>query len=147
MTMIYLACPIKHTDPLIEAWRCAVATRAAASLHDAGIPVFSPATHGHGFAKLSSTRQGWDYWSRIDLPILLSCCSILVVLELDGWEQSQGVRAEIEAAEVGSTLIPVAHVKWCECGTLLSYHDHSRVCPCSPLILHEVWRALEVVRV
>lgn len=141
--MIYLATPIAHLDPLIEAWRCAVATRAAASLHDAGVPVFSPATHGHGFARLASTQQGRDYWSRIDLPILLRCCTVLVVLDLEGWEQSAGVGAEIEATEVGSALIQIVHVKWCtNCDHPLSRHSPHTDCQGFPSVLSSVHRLI-----
>lgn len=132
--MIYLATPIKHTDPLIESWRVSVATRAAASLHDAGIPVFSPATHRHGFAKTAGTRQGWDYWSRVDLPILRHCCDVLVVLDLYGWRSSLGVQAEIEEVEAGPRLIPIVHIKWCTCGITLDCHSPGIDCPCEPLI-------------
>lgn len=137
--MIYLATPIAHPDPIVVSWRVEVATRAASSLHDAGITVFSSATHGCGFAKLSSIRQGWDYWSRIDLPILLRCCTVLAVLDLDGWEQSQGVGAEIEAAEVGSALIPIIHVKWCtNCDHPLSWHNPRTGCRGFPSVLSSV---------
>lgn len=143
--MIYLATPIKSPDPLVESWRVQVATRAAASLHDAGIPVFSPATHGYGFARLATTRQGWDYWSRIDLPILLNCCSMLVVLELDGWRESQGVQAEIRAAsgvmepEPVVSVLPVVGVRWCtECSGRLEHHNPHTTCKGYPSVMQAI---------
>lgn len=143
--MIYLAIPIKHPDPLIESWRVQVATRAAASLHDAGIPVFSPATHGYGFAKLSSTRQGWDYWSKIDLPILLNCCSILAILELDGWKESEGVNSEIlEASLLGR--IPIAYIKWCSnCSCRLIDHSPTSSCIGYPSVISSVRHLVQSV--
>lgn len=126
--MIYLATPIKHADPRIESFRISTANRAACTLHDAGIPVFSPASHGSSFASLSSIRQSWDYWRWVDLPILTSCCTHLVVLCMEGWDRSEGVRAEIEAAgEVCGGLLlglPLTYVSLCQCGKPLREHKH-----------------------
>lgn len=138
--MIYLATPIKHTDPTVESWRVQVATRAAASLHDAGIPVFSPATHGHGFAKIAGTRQGWDYWSRVDLPILTNCCSMLAVLNLSGWTESVGVQCEIR--ESGIVGIPIVHIKFCICGEALVHHTPHVLCETNPAIPLEITRLI-----
>lgn len=120
--MIYLATPIKHENPAVESFRVATADRAALTLHDAGIPVFSPASHAGSFASLSSIHQPWDYWQQIDLPILTTCCTHLVVLCMEGWDRSEGVRAEIEAAlEANLTLI---YVSLCACGKPLREHKH-----------------------
>lgn len=113
--MIYLAVPIKHPDPEVVKYRLTVASQVAARLHDAGVPVFSPASHAAGFLPYSTQISPctWDYWQRIDLPILRACCDMLAILCLDGWETSEGVRAEIQSAhEIG---IPVIFLVRCEC--------------------------------
>lgn len=121
-SMIYLATPISHEDPKAEAFRIATATRAASILHAAGIPVFSPASHGGPIASLSSIRQSWDYWERVDIPILTCCCTHLVVLCMEGWEKSVGVKAEIRAA--GETGLLLTYVSLCRCGKPLRKHKH-----------------------
>lgn len=71
--------------------------------------------------------------------ILLRCCTVLVVLDLEGWEKSVGVGAEIEASEVGSALIPVAHVKWCSnCNHPLFWHSPNTDCQGFPSILSSI---------
>ena len=40
---------------------------------------------------------GWDFWERIDRAYLARCDEV-VVLMLDGWQESTGVRAEIALA-------------------------------------------------
>lgn len=97
--MIYLATPIKHEDPAVVAFRIATANQVAAKLHDAGIPVFSPASHSEAFIDLCEVRQPWSYWSAVDLPILKRCCSVLAVIAVPGWMESVGVSAEISEAE------------------------------------------------
>lgn len=109
--MIYLAVPIADPDPAVVKYRVETATRIATALYEAGIPVFSSATHGYGFASLANPLQPakrWDYWSRIDLPILTRCCTLLAVIGLPGYEESVGVSAERrEAAKLG---IPVFYM-------------------------------------
>lgn len=99
--LVYLACPMKHNNRAVVQSRCEAATRVAAYLHDNDIPVFSPATHGLGLTSViakTARQQPWEYWAKIDLPILTNCCTRLVVLALPGWEESIGVRAEIDTA-------------------------------------------------
>jgi hypothetical protein len=120
--VIYLATPIKHKDPAVESFRIETANHAACTLHDAGIRVFSPASHGSSFSSLSSIRQSWQYWESIDIPILTTCCTHLVVLCMDGWDRSIGVKAEIAAAgEIGLLL---TYVSLCQCGKPLREHQH-----------------------
>lgn len=95
---VYLATPIKHDDPKIEADRCNYATEIASWFHDAGIPVFSPASHGAPINNRSTSRQDWQYWSKVDLPILMNCSTHLVVICSDGWSNSVGVSSEIFTA-------------------------------------------------
>lgn len=102
--MIYLAVPIAHPDPAVVKYRVDTATGIAVSLYEAGIPVFSPATHGYGFASLADRHpvhpsRSWEYWSKIDRQILTRCCTIMAVIPLLGWEESVGVGAELKAAE------------------------------------------------
>ena len=102
---VYLATPIKHDNPDIEFERCDYATSIASYFHDAGIPVFSPASHGKPINDRSTKRQDWAYWSKVDLPILMCCCTHLVVICADGWTNSTGVSSEILTA--GDVGIPV----------------------------------------
>jgi len=58
--------------------------------------VFSPIVHSHPLVAFA-LPTGWDFWERIDRAYLARCDEV-VVLMLDGWRESAGVRAEIALA-------------------------------------------------
>jgi nucleoside 2-deoxyribosyltransferase len=64
-----------------------------------GNAVFSPIAHSHGVADYmpEHIRLNGDFWMEQDLPLLAKCDEI-VVLCLEGWEQSSGVQQEIAFA-------------------------------------------------
>jgi nucleoside 2-deoxyribosyltransferase len=94
--MIYLASPYSHPDPDVREQRYRAACRAAAELIQAGHIVFSPVIHSHPLTEFG-LPTGWEFWQRLDLA-LLERCDELVVLKLEGWEESVGVQAEIRTA-------------------------------------------------
>jgi len=104
--LVYLACPYSHPDPAVRLERFNAANRAAARLMASGVYVFSPISHTHPIALAGDLPLGWDFWQGYDRAVL-ACCERLLVLMLDGWESSVGIRAEIALAqEMG---IPVVH--------------------------------------
>lgn len=98
--MIYLACPYTDDDEEVRRMRVDAATAAAASLMADGEAVFSPLTHSVAIEPLlpRDLAHSHTFWMRQDLPVL-SGCDRLVVLMLEGWNRSRGVREEIETAE------------------------------------------------
>jgi len=58
--------------------------------------VFSPVAHSHCIAQ-HGLPLDWGFWERQDRR-LLAACDELWVLQLDGWEHSRGVQAEIAIA-------------------------------------------------
>jgi len=98
--MIYLACPYTHPDPAVRQHRFREACRSSAALIRAGHVVFCPIVHSHPLVEFDLPTD-WQSWERIDREFLRRCDEI-VVLMLEGWETSAGVRAELAfAAEVG----------------------------------------------
>jgi hypothetical protein len=93
--LVYLASPYSHPDPSVRLARFEAACRAAGELMRRGQLVFSPIAHSHPIACCCDLPKGWDFWERYD-RVMLDACGRLVVLCLDGWQQSVGVRAEIE---------------------------------------------------
>lgn len=96
--MYYLAVPYSHPNPLIREERFKASNRAAGKLIKEGKLVFAPISHTHVIAKEHDLPLGWDYWNGYD-QYMLSCCSHLVVLMLEGWEESIGVNIEIKLAK------------------------------------------------
>jgi len=101
--MIYLASPYSDPDANIREQRFRAACRAAARLLRAGHAVFCPVAHSHCIAA-HGLPAGWSFWERIDREHLERCGEIVVLL-LDGWLMSEGVRAEMRlAVELGKPI-------------------------------------------
>ena len=97
--MIYLASPYSHDDPAVRLERFEAVCRFAAGLMRSGLVVFSPIAHTHPIAiSEDGLPKGWEFWERFDREFLEAADS-MVVLMLDGWEESVGVQAEILIAE------------------------------------------------
>jgi hypothetical protein len=94
--MIYLASPYSHDDPGIRAERFRLACIAAGNLMRDGQHVFSPIAHTHPIAR-TGLPGGWDFWAEFD-KWFISRCDKVMVLKLEGWRESDGVRAEVALA-------------------------------------------------
>ncbi len=94
--MIYLASPYSHPDPAVRELRFREACRAAAALLRAGHAVFSPIAYSHPLVA-HGLPTDWSFWERHDREHLGRCDEVLVLM-LDGWEESVGVREEIRIA-------------------------------------------------
>jgi hypothetical protein len=104
---IYLAVPYSDPNPLVKATRFEMVNEVAAKLMGDGKYVFSPISHTHPIALAGDLPGEWQFWEGYDRRIL-SFCTKIVVLKLDGWENSKGVNAEIK---IGQELgIPVEYV-------------------------------------
>jgi Domain of unknown function (DUF1937) len=94
--MIYLASPYSHPDALVCQASFDAACRATADLVHAGRVVFSPIVHGHPLVRFGLPTD-WSFWQRFDQEYLRRCDDVLV-LQIDGWQESEGVQAEVELA-------------------------------------------------
>jgi hypothetical protein len=63
----------------------------------AGEVVYSPIVHSHPMAVAHNLGLDFATWERQD-HAMIRACERMVVLKLDGWRESKGVRAEIEYA-------------------------------------------------
>lgn len=101
--MIYLASPYSDPEPAVREQRFHAACAAAAALLRAGHRVFSPIAHGHPLTR-HSLPGDWTFWES-HARWYLERCDEVVVLMLDGWNDSEGVRAEIAiATELGKVV-------------------------------------------
>ena len=96
--MIYLASPHSHPDPAVREDRYRQVCRVAADFFASGTYVYCPIAHTHQIAQSMHDAMSWDAWRAYD-TYMLSLCEMLIVVKLDGWEESLGVAAEIELAQ------------------------------------------------
>lgn len=97
MNLIYLASPYSHPNPAVRELRYEVARLATANLLREGLAVFSPIVYGKSMEKMLGT----DYlsWKRIN-DAMLEASTGMIVLKLDGWEESKGIAYEIDKAKM-----------------------------------------------
>jgi len=105
--MIYLAGPYSHESAIIRLERFEALTKKAAQLMIDGHIVYSPITHGHAIAARHDLPLTFDWWSNQCVEMLRHSSRIMV-LRIDGYTSSVGVRHEIDIAlKLG---IPVEYV-------------------------------------
>lgn len=97
--LIYLACPYSSPKSEIREFRYQEVCKVAASLMKQGFLVFSPIAHSHYITLFFGKNAiSFDFWREFDLR-MLGYCDELWILKLDGWEESVGIKAEIEFAK------------------------------------------------
>ena len=96
--LIYLACPYTHKDKAVMEERFRCVNKAASKLMAAGRYIFSPISHTHPIAEAGELPRGWEFWQGYDTAIISRCTSIYVLM-LEGWKESTGVQAEIKPAK------------------------------------------------
>ena len=93
--LLYLAIPYSHSDKAIREYRFRTACRASAVLMKHGIVVFSPLSHSIPIAEyVGDIESEHDFWLSQDIPILRRCDELLI-LGIDGWTESKGVKQEM----------------------------------------------------
>ncbi len=106
-TYWYVATPYsKFPDGLFEAH--VAACRVTAKLIKAGIPCFSPIAHSHPIAIHGMIDpMSHAIWLPADRP-LMDAAHGLIVVELEGWDESEGIAHEIEVFRRAGK--PVVHL-------------------------------------
>ena len=103
--MLYLASPYSHSDPSTRQDRYKKSCRATAKLMAAGVPVFSPLCNSVPAVELGGLELDHAGFLAVDLEILRRCDEVLI-LGLEGWEASLGVRQEMfEALALAKPII------------------------------------------
>ena len=95
--MIYLASPYSHRDPIIRQRRFDLAVDYVSIVMLRPQAIYSPIVHCHPVALKHKLPKGWDFWKLHDLAILRHADE-LQILCIPGWQDSVGVRNEINFA-------------------------------------------------
>ena len=93
MKKIYIAIPYSKVD---KDHSFETANQVAAYYIRQGCCVYSPITDGH-VLKRYGLPDDWEFWGKFDREFIKWCDEIVVCM-INGWEQSTGVKAEIELA-------------------------------------------------
>lgn len=96
--LTYLASPYSHPDPSVRIQRFLAACKFTAKLMLEGHLVFAPIPATHPMAELEDLPTDWTFWERLDREMISHCYKV-IVLKLDGWQESKGVAAEIKIAK------------------------------------------------
>lgn len=93
--MIYLAGPYTDQDPETVEDRALIHIRTASLIIEQGYMCFSPIAHSHVlWAASNDLPKDAGFWGRYN-EVWLSACKHLVVITLNGWEESKGTRMEM----------------------------------------------------
>ena len=93
----YLASPYSHKDWKIKKQRAEAVTKAAVDLLHQGVYCFAPIAYNEPWEKFDLPGD-WQFWEKFDKAFIDKMDGV-IVLQLDGWEQSVGVAAEIQYAK------------------------------------------------
>jgi len=107
MIDVYLAIPYTNYSDHEREWIFETANRIAFKYFWEGKTVISPITHCHPIAKYGF-KGDFSVWREFDMELLKICSSVVVVC-IEGWELSTGIKHEIEYAQANN--IPVYYIR------------------------------------
>ena len=128
-TFIYVASPYTHPDPAVREQRYKQACWYVASLLQQRKYPYSPIVANHRFAQEFNLQHDALSWMSYNFA-LLSAASEMHVLQLDGWNQSVGVQAEIAYWRGAKQGLPLYFAKfdWAK----ISSEDTAEGLTCAP---------------
>ena len=98
--MIYIASPYSDPDVEVRNKRTLEVTKYAGFLHGRGDIAISPIVYGHALVRVTPTLGEDIYsWERF-CKALLSKCTSIDLLMLEGWKDSLGIKMELKKAKV-----------------------------------------------
>ncbi len=95
--MIYIAAPYSHIDKDVINFRVKKVCEYSAELLKNKQSCISPITTGTGILAQTELPTDFEFWQHLSYD-LIDVCGEIHVLMLDEWEESKGVKAEIEYA-------------------------------------------------
>lgn len=118
-SFLYLASPYTHPDAAVREWRYEQALEAMSKLAIAKIWTFSPIVQTHPLCLAKFFPMEFEHYAEWD-KAMIRASGGLIVLQLDGWQESVGVKAEaMYAIELGKS---VQYMGW-----LHTYGEKSNV--------------------
>ena len=94
----YLASPYTHDDPNIINERYEKIEKVATVLLIEGYILYEPIVSNHHKSKKYELPSNFEFWKRSN-DAFIEKCDGLIVCKLEGWENSKGVKNEIDIAK------------------------------------------------
>lgn len=107
----YVASPYSSGDPYRVDINYRMVTAFVAERVRLGHVSVSPITYGHTLLQWAAMPGDWQFWQDFCISIL-SKCDRMLVLQLDGWDKSVGVAAEIAYCEANGISVEYVPVQW-----------------------------------
>jgi hypothetical protein len=111
MSWTYIASPYTSEDKEVVLQRYIEAKRFTGKMLRNREHVYSPIVHCHEIAQDEELPTDFEFWGGYNRA-MLSTASKMIVLMLNGWENSVGVQGEIEFAKLCG--IPIEYVNYNE---------------------------------
>lgn len=92
-SLIYIGSPYTHEEASVMEERYQKVLKVTADLLREGFHVISPVVHCHPLALKFTLPPNFDFWKEYNLKILARC-DILLVLNMEGYLYSKGLREE-----------------------------------------------------
>lgn len=104
--MVFVSGPYSHPDNSIKQTRVNLIANACLNFMEKGQVAISPLTFGLSLIEKTGKQLPDDYvfWGKFCEEFVRACHTIYI-LDIDGWQESSGVRGEIEEAKKNN--IPV----------------------------------------
>lgn len=111
MSYLYIASPYTHDDPRMRQWRYEAVRDFAAFLTKQRTWSFCPIMHSHDMTLHHQFPHIFEFWHDWNCSMIYPSSGI-VVFQIEGWNTSRGVKAEIEyAQEIGRPIV-YSKVTW-----------------------------------
>lgn len=95
MKLYFIACPYSDPNPAVVQQRFDQCTYVATTLTLAGFAVYSQITMTHPINQVAAQVKKKITWAPID-ETFMEKCDELIILTLQGWDQSNGIASEME---------------------------------------------------
>lgn len=95
--LVFISTPYSHTDKSIQIERFELTCNMVAILLNQGKFPISPIVHGHPTVQYG-VRGDWEFWRDYCCEFIKSCHTVYVG-DIYGWDESTGVKGEIEVAK------------------------------------------------
>lgn len=104
----YVASPYTDTDPKIRARRYEAVEKFAAFLCLQRVWAFVPIMHSHHMGLKHKLPYEFEFWNEWNQAMIRPSRGV-IVFEIEGWDESRGIAAELEFAE--TLKLPIFHSK------------------------------------